>query len=298
MARKFQTGADMNNKSVSNVASPSASTDAVNKQYVDNLVAGLSYKDEVRVATTANGTLASAFANAQTIDGVALVTGDRILLKDQTTQTENGIYTVNPSGAPTRATDADTTAELNNATVYVADGTVNAGREYTQTTKNPVIGTNNIVWAQKTTGTAYTADGQGIEVSGSQFALELDGSSLSKSATGVKVANAFVTAMAGAGLTEASQVLAVGAGTGITVAADSVAVDTSVVARKFAANCVVTTNPQSFTHGLGSADLAVTVKRVSDNVVVDCDITITSTQITIDWGAAPSAAEYRVIAVG
>ena len=88
---------------------------------------GALVKDAVRVATTANGTLASDFENGDTIDGIVLATSDRILIKDQSTGAENGIYVVAASGAPTRATDADADAELPKARVYVQEGTVNAG---------------------------------------------------------------------------------------------------------------------------------------------------------------------------
>src|SRR3954447_7874218 len=117
MSRRFLNGIDATSQRIINVASPSSAADATNKSYVDNLITGLSWKLDVRAATTANGTLATAYANGQVVDGVTLATGDRILIKNQTTQTENGIYTVNASGAPTRATDADATSELNNATV-------------------------------------------------------------------------------------------------------------------------------------------------------------------------------------
>lgn len=87
------------------------------------------YKDPVRVATTAAGTLSTSFANGQSVDGVTLATGDRILIKNQTAGSENGIYVVNASGAPTRATDFDTTGtEVSNGCVIpVALGTVNGG---------------------------------------------------------------------------------------------------------------------------------------------------------------------------
>jgi hypothetical protein len=91
------------------------------KGYIDAKVAGLAWKQSVRVATVANGALATAFAAGQVVDGVTLVTGDRILVKAQTTASENGIYVVT-AGAPTRATDADTGAELKNATVTVDEG--------------------------------------------------------------------------------------------------------------------------------------------------------------------------------
>src|SRR3990172_5056619 len=77
------------------LGAPTNAGDAATKSYVDGLSAGLAWKASVRVATTANGTLATAYANAQTVDGVALVTGNRILIKDQTAGAENGIYTVN-----------------------------------------------------------------------------------------------------------------------------------------------------------------------------------------------------------
>ncbi len=105
------------------------------------------WKLPVRVATTANGTLATAFENGDAVDGVTLATGDRILLKDQTTAADRGIYTVNASGAPTRATDADLGSEINYATVVILEGTVNKGRCYTQTTSPITIGTTAQVWA-------------------------------------------------------------------------------------------------------------------------------------------------------
>ena len=145
---KFQKGADFNNQRITSLADATAATDGVTKQQMDAAIRGLSWKTAVRVATTTNGALATAYANGQTVNGISLVTGDRILIKDQTTQTENGIYTVNASGAPTRALDADSSAELDGATVTVQVGTVNPDTVWTQTTTAPVIGSGNIVWAQ------------------------------------------------------------------------------------------------------------------------------------------------------
>lgn len=292
----FLTGVDVKNKNIVNVADPSAATDAANKQYVDNLVSGLSYKNEVVAASTANGTLATAYENGDSLDGITLATGNRILLKDQTTQSENGIYVVNASGAPTRATDADTTAEMNNATVYVTGGTVNGGREYTQTTKDPTIGSSSIVWVQKTSGLSYTADGDGIELSSTTFSLELDGTTLSKSASGLRIGSG----AAGAGLTESSGVLAVGAGIGITVNDNDVAVDTSVVVRKYAVDCAATTDPQTFTHALGT-DVTVAVWDVSAGELVRTKVTKSATsggQVTVYFGGAPTAGQYRIVVTG
>lgn len=155
-------------------ASPSSTkvpTSASVKTYVDNLLAGLSWKAAVRVATTANGTLATAFANGQTVDGVTLATGDRILIKNQSTQTQNGIYIVQVSGAPVRSTDADTGAELLNATCLVEEGTVNAETQWTCSTNAPItIGVSNIVFVAVNVGT-YSA-GNGLSLTGNQFAID------------------------------------------------------------------------------------------------------------------------------
>jgi len=255
---KFLAGINLNNKRIQNVASPSSGTDAANRDYVDDRVNGLSWKQPVRAATTANATLATAFANGQTIDGVTLATGDRILIKDQSTGSQNGIYTVNASGAPTRATDMDSNNEAPQATVYVQEGTVNADKAFTMTNNGPItLGTTSLVFAQVGTGgTTYSADGNGIELTSTTFSLELDGSTLSKSASGLKI-------------------------------------NESVVARKGAANCVATTNPQTFAHGAGSADVVVQV--LEGGSVVYPDVSIDSTNITVDWGGAPTSAQYRVL---
>lgn len=292
MAVKFLTGVDLQSQRGINFADPSSLTDAATKAYVDNLVAGLSFKDEVRVATTTNGTLATAYANGQTIDGVVLATGNRILLKDQTTQTENGLYTTNVSGAPTRTTDADTTAELTNATVFVTDGTVNSGFLFTQTTKNPVIATSNIVFVRFASGITYTA-GNGLQLSSNAFSILLDtASGLSVSGTGLKVNST----IAGAGLTFTSGVLDVVGGTGITVAADLVSIDTSVVDRHYVTSIGDgTLTSYVVTHNLGTKDVGLTIRSNSTDERVETDWVSTSTNtLTVTFATAPSTNAYRV----
>ena len=121
--------------------------------YVDAALAGLSWKQAVRAATTAAGTLATDFENGDTVDGVTLATGDRILIKNQASAAENGIYVVAASGAPTRASDANSGAELVNATVYVSEGSTNADTQWTCTANATItIGVTNIVWAQLSAG--------------------------------------------------------------------------------------------------------------------------------------------------
>lgn len=123
-------------------------TQAATKSYVDASLAGLKWKTPVRVATTTAGTLASSFENGDTVDGVVLATNDRILIKNQADPKENGIYFVNASGAPTRALDADTGAELVNAAVLVSQGNVNAGSQWTCNVTSITIGVTDIVFVQ------------------------------------------------------------------------------------------------------------------------------------------------------
>lgn len=104
----------------------------------------------VRVATAAAGTLATSFANGQTVDGVVLATGDRILIKDQVSGADNGIYTVNSAGAPTRATDFDSAVEvLFGSFVTATLGTANAGKTFILSTNDPItLGTTAQTWVQ------------------------------------------------------------------------------------------------------------------------------------------------------
>lgn len=128
-------------------------SDLATQAYVDGVVQGLSWKKAVRASTTVAGTLASSFENGDSIDGVTLATGDRILIKNQASGSENGIYTVNASGAPTRATDADTGIELVNATVLVSEGTTLADTQWTCSTNAPItVGSTALTFAQISAG--------------------------------------------------------------------------------------------------------------------------------------------------
>jgi hypothetical protein len=164
---------DMNSNKIVNATDPTNPQDVATKFYVDAIAAGLKWKDAVRVATTAAGTLASDFENGDTVDGVVLATGDRILIKNQTDQTQNGIYTVNASGAPTRATDADTGSELVQAAVFVKAGTVNADQGFVCTNDSITIGSTNITFTQFT-GTGQIDAGIGLTKTGNTLNFDID----------------------------------------------------------------------------------------------------------------------------
>ena len=152
---------DMSNKVISNVATPVADTDAANKTYVDSIAQGIDAKASCLVATTANITL----SGTQTIDGVAVTAGQRVLVKDQNSSAENGIY-VCAVGGWSRSTDANTWDELIAAYTFIEQGTANANNGYTCTiTAGGTLGTTAVPWVQFSGAGQITA-GNGLTKSG------------------------------------------------------------------------------------------------------------------------------------
>lgn len=266
MAKKFFTGVDLQNNRGINFASPSISTDAVNKQYVDNAVNGMSWKTAVQCATTTDAPLATAYAAGQVVDGYTLVTNDRILIKNQTSgngAADNGLYAVQATGAPTRTADGGTGELITNSTVRVNNGTVNADSAWTLTTIGTItVGVTAQTWVRSDSGTPYTA---------------------------------------GNGLTLASNTFAVNPGLGI-LAATQTTIDTSVVARKYIATIGDgSSTSYTITHDLAAVggNVITSISNASTGEVVDADIFNTSTNsITISFATAPAANAYTVIVVG
>lgn len=161
----------MNSQKITNLATPTDATDATTKAYVDAVTEGLHIHASARAATTANVTLASALENGDSLDGITLATNDRILVKNQTTESENGIYVVQASGQPTRATDFDTATEVDSGDfIFVSSGTVNGNTGWVQTSKPATIGTDPIIFSQFSGAGTYTA-GTGLTLTGTVFSI-------------------------------------------------------------------------------------------------------------------------------
>ncbi|MHB2205061.1 hypothetical protein [Methylobacterium sp. CM6257] len=265
MTKKVTNGLDLQSQRIQNVGDPSASTDAANRNYVDNVARGLSWKMPVRAASTGNVSLS---APGSSLDGVTLAVNDRILLKNQTAGAENGIYVWSgASSALARANDADNGTELNPGTsVTVTEGTANGDKVFQIISDAAVtIGTTSTTWGQLGGGGQTYTGSNGVSVSGANI-------------TGVAAS-----------------------GGGLTVGASGFSIDTSVVARKVSGNVGNgTLTSIDFVHSLGvTNDLVVSLKIAStgEEVIPDYVVKDANT-ITLSFPSAPAAGFYRCTVIG
>ena len=157
--------------SIVGLGSPSQNDQAATKLYVDNLVTGLKTRIICRAATTGNISLSFDLQNGDTLDGITLATGDRILVKDQSTNTENGVYKVVASGTASRDPDFDTVDELAGQMNIVKEGSLNADKFFLCTTDSGSIGSVAITYTQVNPSSGGTVTQVGIAQSGSEFTI-------------------------------------------------------------------------------------------------------------------------------
>jgi len=194
---------DVNSSKITSVTTPTAATDAATKGYVDSVANGLDVKASVRYATTANvagtynngaGTITAGSNGAFSIDSQVPTAGDRILLKNQSTTTQNGIYTVTTVGSGsaayvlTRTPDADAASEITGgAFVFVEEGTANADNGYVFTHNGePTLGTDAITLAQFS-GAGQISDGAGLGKTGNVLSVNVDDASIEISSDALQV---------------------------------------------------------------------------------------------------------------
>lgn len=257
------TSVAFNGQKITGLADPTLAQDAATKAYVDAYALGLDFKQSVRAATTTNITLTAPGAS---IDGVSLTAGDRVLVKNQSTGSANGIYIWNGAAATmTRASDADTSAEVTAGSfVFVEEGTTQADTSWVLATNNPItLGTTALSFTQFGAASSYTA-GDGITLTGNAFSVN-----------------------------------AVASG-GITVSASGVAVDPAVVARRYAVDLTTSLTAYTITHNLNTRDVQVQIySTVSPWETVECDVERTTVNTcTIRFATAPASGAYRAVVIG
>ena len=273
----------LNSQKITNLATPTADGDAASKSYVDGVSQGLDVKDSVVAATTANITISTALNNGDTLDGVTLSTNDRVLVKDQSTASQNGIYIVGSS--PARADDLAAGVDAAGMFTFVEQGSTNADQGFVCTSNkgSAVVGTNNLAFSQFSGAGNLTA-GDGLDKSGSEFSVDL------KSNGGLVIES-----------TELAVDLAASSITGTLAVSDGGTGATTTSAARTALGLAIGSNVQAYDADLdnlsgcqsgGSAALAA---LTSTEIQILDGATVTTSELNILDGVTATATELNIM---
>jgi len=297
----------MNSQKIVSLADPVDPQDAATKAYVDAARSGLDVKASVRAATTANITL----SGEQTIDGVSVVAGNRVLVKNQGTGSENGIYVASADGW-SRADDANSSAEVTAGMfTFVSEGTANSDSGWVLTTNDTItLGSTALVFAQFsgagqiTAGAGLTKTGNTIDAVGTADRITVNADSIDIAST---YAGQNTIATVGTITTGTWQATDVGVAHGGTGASDAAGAKTNLgfMTRVAANNTLLVPSSDivtwAVTHNLGTQDITVQVYDLSNSAQVEVDVVRTSTSVvTLSWVASGNvpADSYRVVVIG
>jgi hypothetical protein len=296
---------NLNSKRITSLLDPTAAQDAATKNYVDTFAQVLDSHPSVKAASTANLTL----SGTQTVDGIALIAGDRILVKDQTTPAQNGIYAV-AAGAWARVTDADTWNENVSAYVWVEQGTTNADTGWVSTAdQGGTLNTTAINWTQFsgagsiTAGAGLTKTGSTLDVgAGTGIAVAADTVGIAPGGVNTaQIAPGGVNLNTGAGVVSGTLAIANG-GTGNTTT--KTARETGLNAAGYYSSAThgsgTTITITAATHGLrASRGLLVQVQdEATGNVEIPDIVVAASGDVTVTFGASVTANSKRVTILG
>lgn len=292
---QVQNNLDINGQKVKNAADGSASTDYATWGQVQNLVAGVTRAFHAETRASGNVDIAT-LNNGDTVNGEVVATGDVVLLDLQTTPAEDGLYVVGASeGSTARHPQLPSGASWEGVMVRVSGGG-DGGKTYFSTGEDIVVGTDGVTMVEQATGSTYTA-GDGLTESPAGTFNVATGSGLEVVSDAVRIASG----AAGNGLTGGSgSALAVGAGTGIVSNANDVAIDTSVVPRKYSTATHASSTSIAITHSLGTENVIVSVRLeggAKSAILVDWVATDSNT-VTLQPSVAPSANTWRIVVMG
>ena len=308
------------------VATPTDAAHAATKGYVDAARQGLDVKQSVRAATTGPVNLANQLEAGDTIDTtVTLVAGNRVLVKDQATASENGIYIVQASGAAVRAADANGTADTGEVSggtfTFVEEGTLNADAGFVVSSNGAInVGVDAMNWVQFsgagqiTAGDGLTKDGNTINVVGTTDRISVTANSVDIASTYAGQNTITTLGTITTGTWNGTDIAVTDGGTGASTASDartnlaststsgqttSVAVLARVVHQACAASSG-TTSVTTVTHNFNTKNVTVQVYQVSSGETVTCDVvrgTVDSLTVTIN-GSTIASDDYHIVVTG
>ena len=309
------------------VATPTDSAHIATKGYVDSARQGLDVKQSVRVASTANVAISTGLEAGDVIDGVTLVAGDRVLLKNQTTASENGIYVAvaAAAGAASRSSDANGTAdtgELKSGTfAFVEEGTVNFDSGFVVSTDGTItVGSTGITWTQFSGAGSFEA-GDGLSKSGTQVNVNVTSNRTAITSDAIDISVNYVGQSSittlgtiTTGIWNGTDVAVADGGTGASTAAtarQNLGIVTSAgtsttstpalarIAKQACAASAAGTSSTVVTHLFNSTDVIVQIYEVSSGATVVGDVVRTNADtVTVTLLGTITAADYTIVVTG
>jgi len=291
---------DAGTNKITNLGTPTSSTDAATKAYVDSVAEGLHVHEAAKVYVGTNITIATDLEAGDTVDGVTLAAGMRVLVNGQTTQSENGIYVVQASGGPLRAADFDTPTEVKSGDfIFVSSGSSYGNTGWVQTLTPATIGTDPISFTQFSGAGTYTA-GAGLNLNGTVFSADV--TPTSGNASLINTGGAIeVKTDTSRGLSVDANGVGINAGTGLTFSSGALSFASGYGVRKYAVSVGDgAATSYTVTHSFNTKDVTVHVyDNSSPYAQVETDVEhATANTVTIKFASAPTSDQYRVVVVG